>query len=224
MRAVALQRGWAFDTNTKLTRASAAALWSATFTGSPRTPPDKRAVVRYVSLGAESPKDLTSDEITDIFAAGVPAIVIVQHVNYPEWQANNLLGTQHGEAAVRNAQALGYPLGCHLALDIEGLGNAGPPAYDYVAYATDPIHAAGYVPLIYDGYDDGLADQWKTQLVTRGCVGQKDWWSDFGPRVLPAPLLFAWKQHVQMTLGGTVTDPNEILIDNYIMAMAPEAA
>lgn len=223
MQPVALASpGWAFDTNVKLTRASAAAMRTAPFAGTLRTPgtAPRVALIRYVSLGNESPNDITVEEIDDIFAAGWPAILLVQHVNYPEWQANNMLGAQHGAAAVKNALSIGYPKGCHLALDIEGLGNAGAPAYDYVAYATDPIRDAGFLPLIYDGYDDGLADQWKSQLVTRACVDAKGWWSDFGPRVLPAPLLFAIKQHSQITLGGTVADPDEILINNFIMAMA----
>lgn len=226
MQPVALSSpGWAFDTNTKLTQASARSMMTAPFAGTLRTPGTAKrvALIRYFSLGTETQSDLTIPERDDIYTGGCPAILGVQHVNYPEWQANSILGTQHGEAAVKNAQSIGYPRGCHLALDIEGLGNAGAPAYDYVAYATDPIRAAGYIPLIYDGYDDGLADQWKLQLVTRGCVGPKDWWSDFGPRVLPAPLMFAIKQHSQITLGGVVADPDEILIGDYIMAMSEAA-
>lgn len=220
-RAVALPRGWAFDTSAKLTQASARAVLLAPFTGSPRTPGDKRvALIRYVSLGNPAPSDITIEERDEIFAAGCPAILLVQHVEYPSWKDDNTVGAQHGAAAARNAAAVGYPRGCHLPLDIEGLGVAGAAAYDYVAYATDPIHAAGFVPLIYDGYDDGLADQWKSLLVTRGCVGAKDWWSDFGPRQLPDPLMFAMKQDRQITLGGKPVDPDEVLIDDYIMAMA----
>lgn len=219
MRAVALPRGWAFDTDTKLTLASAKAILTAPFPtgGLPRT-----AIGRYLSLENPSAGDLTIAERDDILAAGWPAIFLIQHVPWASWIANNRIGSLHGASAARQAKALGAAPGTHIAIDMEGLGNNGAAAYDYIAYASDSIRAPGFefVPRVYDGYDDGLPDQFKLLLYTRGIIAALDWWADFGPRQVPPPLRIAMKQHVTLKLGGTDVDPNEVLIDNVVMAMA----
>lgn len=232
MRVVALPRGWAFDTNAKLTRASARAMLLAPFPGTPRV-----AVGRYLSLGAPSPKDLTIEERDEIFDAGWPAIFLVQHVNYPDWIANSQLGTQHGLAAARHAQLIEAPPGTDIAPDIEGLGNSGALAYDYLCYWADAVRYLGYevTPDLvadppgygvrpYDGYDDGLPAVYKSLLLQRGVVAANKWWSDFGPRTLPAPEQYSMKQHAQITLGGVKVDPDEVLLDGVVTAMAPEQA
>jgi hypothetical protein len=231
MRPVALSRGWAFDTNTKLSRESAHAILHAPFVGAPRV-----AIGRYLSLGAPSPSDLSIQERDDIFDAGWPAIFLVQHVNYPDWQADSRLGTQHGQAAARHAQIIEAPFGVDISPDIEGLGNGGAAAYDYLCYWADAVRYLGYEvtdALVanppgysvrpYDGYDDGLAWQYKSLLLTRGIVAANKWWSDFGPRTLPPPEVYSMKQHAQIMLGGVSVDPDEILLDNVVIAMAPDA-
>jgi len=223
--ALALARGWAFDTDGKMSTANARKLLTAPYPGTlAASASPKRALIRYVSLAAPSPADITVVERDEIFAAGWSALGLVQHVERPSWQANSIVGTQHGQAAVAHAQLVGYPRGCHLMLDVEGLGDAGAPVYDYCAYWCDPVIAAGYLPMPYDGYDDGMPDQWKELLVTRGLVRPTDWWSDYGPRQLPPGLSWAMKQHAQTTVGGELVDPDEILVDNVVVFMAPQLA
>lgn len=237
MRVVPLPRGWAFDTNQKLTQASARAVLMSPFAGCPRTPATmpRVALIRYLSLGAPSPSDLTIDERDAIFAAGWPALCLVQHVNYPTWQANSRIGTQHGQAAARHAQLVEAPPGTDITPDIEGLGNSGAEAYDYLCYWADAVRYLGYdvTPDVvsnppgysvrpYDGYDDGLPAVYKTLLLTRGIVAANKWWLDFGPRELPPPELPSMKQHTQIVLGGVTVDPDEVLLDGVVIGFGPD--
>jgi glycoside hydrolase-like protein len=212
---LSLPRGWSFDTDWKFTQVTAAALLAAPYVGTP-----KRAVLRYVSLGAPSASDITVVERDAVFAAGWQALGLVQHVELPHWIASPQNGQQHGAAAVAHAQLIGYPTGCHIGVDIEGLGNAGAPVQQYVSAWATEVNGAGYLTLPYDGYDDGMPAAVKLALVAAGLVRTGDWWSDFGPRVLPAGLLWALKQHSQITLGGVEIDPDEILVDNVLSFMA----
>ena len=118
-----------------------------------------------------------------------------------------------------HAQLVGYPVGCHIGVDIEGLGNAGAPVQQYVTAWAKEVNGAGFLTLPYDGYDDGMPDAVKLALVSAGLVRPGDWWSDFGPRKLPAGLTWLLKQHSQTTIGGVVVDPDEILVDNVLMVM-----
>lgn len=217
MRAVPIPRGWGFDLSSKLYLPGARSLLLAPYPGNPRV-----ALNRYVSLGNPSPGDITVAERDAIFTAGWPALVLVQHVEYPHWNASNIVGTEHGSAAKRHANLVEYPDACHLVLDMEGLGNAGSVAYDYIAYWTDAVRP--HPTIVYDGYADGLADPWKLQLVARGCVAANGWWSDFGPRSLPDGLSWAAKQHDQTVVGGETVDPDQYLIDGAVVGMSLDAA
>lgn len=211
---LALSLCWGFDTDTKLTLASARALREAPYPASPR-----RFVIRYVSLGAPAPSDITKGERDAIFAAGWEALGLVQHVPYPEWHADAASGARHGAAAVAHAQLVEYPVGCHLALDIEGVGTPGAPIYDYLGYASDAVHKASLKTLGYDGYSDGLTFELKDKLVRAGIID--DWWSDFGPRALPAGQRFVLKQHAEQTVGGTRVDGDQVLVPGVVFFMAP---
>jgi Domain of unknown function (DUF1906) len=208
-----LAKGWAFDTNFKFTQASAAALLA-----SPILTP-KWAVKRYVSLGTPSPADITVVERDAIFAAGWLGLGLVQHVEMPHWIATPQNGQAHGAAAVAHAQLIGYPKGCHIGVDIEGLGNAGAPVQEYVTGWAQEVNGAGYLTLPYDGYDDGMSDAVKLALSYAGLVRPGDWWSDYGPRVLPTGLSWLLKQHSQVTMAGTPVDPDEVLVDNVLTVM-----
>ena len=211
--ATALAKGWAFDTNFQFSQASAAALLASPIL------PSKRALLRYASLGAPSPRDITVVERDEIFAAGWQGLGLVQHVEMPSWIASPQNGQQHGAAAVAHAQLIGYPVGCHIGVDIEGLGNAGAPVQQYVTAWAKEVNGAGYLTLPYDGYDDGMPDAVKLALVAAGLVRPGDWWSDYGARTLPSGLTWLVKQHSQTTIAGTPVDPDEILVDNVLMVM-----
>ena len=203
---------WGFDTNEKLTCAMARALLMTPFPASPRA-----FLGRYVSLGNPSPSDITPDERDGVFAAGWQWLLLVQHVEYPHWSTSAAVGDQHGAAAVRHAQLVEYPAGCHLAVDIEGVGTPGSPTYDYLACWAAPVHRAGYKVLCYDGYDDGLPLDLKARLTAAGIVDA--WWSDFGPRSLPDGQRFAVKQHAQTKVAGIDVDPDEVLVPGVVMVM-----
>ena len=217
MIAKPILRGWTFDTIHVFSQADASRLLAASWIG------PKRGLWRYVSRGQPSPGDITVVERDNIFAGGWDALGLVQHVDKPSWIADSTKGTDYGTAAARHAQLVEYPVGCHIVPDIEGLGDAGAPVYDFIAYWSDAVMAQGYLPLPYDGYDDGLAAQWKTQLVTRGIVRASDWWSDFGPRSLPPGRSWVGKQHEQTTVAGIGVDPDEVLVDNVLVLMGQAA-
>jgi hypothetical protein len=208
---VPLSRGWCFDTIHQFSAADAARLKASGYVGQPLL-----ALWRYVSLGAPSAADITPAERDAILGAGW-LLGLVQHVQRPSWQADPASGLSHGAAAVAHAQMVGYPPGCHLAVDMEGLGDQGAPVMGYVVAWADAAHAAGYRVLMYEGYDDGLTNAEHQALSDGGYVDA--WWSDYGPRTLPQSLRFALKQHSQTTVAGIGVDPDEVLISGAIAVM-----
>lgn len=207
--AVSLARSWGYDTDTKLTMGSASVLKRAPYPGQPML-----FVFRYVPLSGTSLGDITIAERDAILAAGW-LLGLVQHVLKPSWQADATMGTQHALAAVQAAQAVDYPSGCALGLDMEGLGDAGAPVEAYIQGWSTVVRAAGYKVLLYVGYDDGL-----TEVQTLAIADYVDaWWSDFGPRSLPPPLQFAIKQHAQTKVAGIDVDPDQCLLDGIISLM-----
>jgi len=213
---IAITRGWMFDTSWRFSAAGAASLLAAPYPGTPKV-----GLWRYVSLGAPSPADITTQERDLTFAAGWGSLGLVQHVERPSWIATPQNGQQHGAAAVFHAQLIGYPLGCHITPDMEGLGDSGAPVQQYLEGWAKEVNGAGYLTLPYDGYDDGMPDAVKLALVSGGFVRPTDWWSDYGPRRLPPGLSWVGKQHSQTTVGGVVVDPDEVLVDNVLVLMAP---
>ncbi len=208
---VPLERGWCFDTNWVLSSGEAGVMKRAPYPGQPTL-----ALWRYVSLGDPSPNDITTLERDNILNAGW-LLGLVQHVQYPSWAASPASGMAHGAHAASHAQLIGYPPGCHLGLDMEGLGNAGAPVMGYVVAWADAVHAAGYRVLMYVGYQDGLSAAQHKALQDGGYVDA--WWSDFGPRTLPDGCAWAMKQHVQTTIAGIQVDPDEVLIAGAIAVM-----
>lgn len=211
-----LPRGWAFDTSWAFNARTAAALLAAPWPG------DKVGLIRYVSLGKPSPSDISIQERDSIFIGGWRALGLVQHVEMPHWIATPQSGSDHGKAAVEHAQLVGYPAGCHLTPDIEGLGNAGAPVQQYLEGWCTAAIDAGYLVAPYDGYDDGLPAAVKLSLVQNGYVSSDAWWSDFGPRTLPDGLSWAAKQSTQRTVGGVLVDPDQILLESVLKFMALE--
>ena len=212
---VLLGRGWCFDTVWQFHPAEAQVLKRAPYPGQPLL-----ALWRYVSLGAPSPADITPAEVAAILGAGW-LLGLVQHVERPSWQADPASGSAHGAAAVAHAQLVDYPPGCHIGLDMEGIGDAGAPVVGHVVAWADAVHDAGYKVLLYVGYDDGLADTDMLRLCAGGYVDAL--WSDYGPRSLPPGLSFAMKQHAQTTVAGIDVDPDEVLSPGVIAVMGTGA-
>ena len=210
-----LPRCCCFDASAKFDAGMAARLKAASYSGQPL-----KALWRYVSLGHPGAGDITVAERDAILGAGW-LLGLVQHVQYPHWSADPASGIAHGKASADHAAMVGYPQGCHIGLDMEGLGNSGAPVMGYVVSWADAVHAAGYRVLMYVGYDDGLPDPMVSSLASQGYVDA--FWSDFGPRTLPAALSFAMKQHVQTTVAGIGVDPDEVLVGGVIAVMGPDA-
>lgn len=128
------------DTDTKLTLASATALHQA----------GADFVVRYVSLGSpDAAGDLSPSEVVAITQAGL-ALMVVQHVRALGWTPTASLGSQYGTAAASDALACGYPKGCTLWCDLEGV-NVNANAADVSAYVN-----AWCVAVSAKGFEAGL--------------------------------------------------------------------
>lgn len=118
-------------------------------------------VVRYLSIGpTEYGGDLTGREAAEILAGGL-ALMAVQHVHAPGWFPSLELGAYMGADAVMNAQAIGFPAGVSLWLDLEGVAETAAAA-DIIAYANawfDEVAAGGFTPGLYVGARCGLSGQ-----------------------------------------------------------------
>lgn len=137
-----------FDCNTVLTATTAAAFATSGFT----------FAVRYLSrTSPQGSGNLTTAEAQTILQAGL-AVMAVQHVQAAGWVPSQALGTQYGQAAAANAQAVGLPPGINLWLDLEGVasGTAASTIIDYCNAWFAAVTVAGYVPGLYVGANSGL--------------------------------------------------------------------
>ena len=133
-----------FDADSKILRATARAFHEEGY----------KFCVRYVSLGAESPADLTHEEANDILEEKL-ALMPVQHVPEPGWFPNAELGKQHGENAAINSKQVGFPSGVNVWCDLEGI-NSAVSAQDVINYCNtwyDEVASEqyGYLPGLYVG-------------------------------------------------------------------------
>lgn len=113
--------------------------------------------IRYLSLSAQKPGDLSISEAEAILNAGL-SLSIVQHVRYPGWRPSEAIGASDGSHAVINAATLGFPIGVVIWCDLEGVA-AGTSINDIQAYCTawyDAVEQEGYVPGLYVGAQCGL--------------------------------------------------------------------
>jgi Domain of unknown function (DUF1906) len=157
------------DTSSKLDHAAACRLSDAGLV----------FVVRYVSIGYEGAGDIDADEASAITDAGL-ALMLVQHVRRPPWSASASEGLADGGQAHANALAAGYPEGCTLWCDLEGVEPSTPThaIIDYCqqwSIAIAPTFEAG----LYVGYGTGLTSE---QLYA--LHGVVRYWSDFGNRTV----------------------------------------
>jgi Domain of unknown function (DUF1906) len=139
---------------------------------------------RYLSLDAESVRDLSASEAIDILNSGV-ALMPVQHVRKQGWSANQSLGQGDGQNAVSNVQDVGFPSGVNVWCDLEGVSSNVQlqDVIDYCQAWQEAVNMAGYVPGLYVGagalltgqqlYDLPFQHYWRSQsrvpdIPTRG--------------------------------------------------------
>ena len=112
-----------------------------------------RFCLRYLSLGAaESSRDLTTEEATDILNSGL-ALMPVQHVRRVGWQPSGSLGAADGANAANNANSIGFPAGVNVWCDLEGVSGdtAAQDVIDHCNAWYEAVSAEGYVPGLYVG-------------------------------------------------------------------------
>jgi hypothetical protein len=120
-----------------------------------------RFAVRYVRRAATNAYDVTAGEIAGLLQAGL-GLMLVQHVALPGWHATADLGRQYGQTAVLEAARAGYPRGCQLWCDLEGVSPEVPASwvigYCNAWYAA--VALGDFRPGLYVGDSCGLtADQ-----------------------------------------------------------------
>ena len=165
-------------------------------------------VVRYVPhVGAAGRGDITACEAATICQGTGLGLLLVQHVRLPNWQPTNCSGHDDGMAAASRALGIGYPLGAHLFVDLEGIAGPGVATSVYTEAWAQAVVDAGYLAGAYVGYGVPLnADQfYALKHVT-------SYWCDAGPRHV-AVRGFAMKQHPEVTIGGMLFDPNDVFAD-----------
>jgi hypothetical protein len=219
MKSVAAPPCLACDTATPLTSASAKTLAASVYDGKPIA-----GVCRYISLGKEGPGDLTAAEAEAITGAGL-GLWIIQHPYRPGWAPSKALAQLDGAWAARNTVAVGYPSGCHLAIDLEGLA-MGTPKQDVIEYvetrAALAMSIGGFPSLLYIGFDAILS---VAELAALPSIHL--YWDDFGGtsahspdgdravRVLPGRG-FAIRQYApDVVVGGVHVDLNAVAPDAH---------
>lgn len=166
-----------FDTDQKLTSAHADALYDFGF----------RWCARYVPLpGDRAGSDIDMVELAAICTAGL-SLSLVQHPRLPGWNPGAHSGAKDADEAVLFATAAGYPLGCHIYVDLEGMlpGAAAADAKLFAESWAARINAAGYRAACYVGFQipldadalwllHGINSYWtdagNRQVANRGCA------------------------------------------------------
>lgn len=176
-----------------------------------------RFAVRYVRRAESHPYDITTVEADAILRAGL-GLMLVQHVHSPGWMPTGALGGQYGATAAHEAIGVGYPRGCIVWCDLEGVGHADPR--DVAAFCNawhDYVKAAGYEPGLYVGYGAGLNGRQLYSLLK-----YKRYWSAYNLNADSFPAV----RGVQMRqgaypgpraapgLGSTEYDINQCKADN----------
>ena len=144
-----------FDSDTPITASLAGQFYSSGY----------KFCFRYLSLGRESPRDLSAPEATSILNSGL-ALMPVQHVREPGWSPSANLGEADGENAASNAQEVGFPPGINVWCDVEGVISTATPqdVIDYCQAWYGAVYNAGYVPGLYVGSRAQLSGEQLYQL------------------------------------------------------------
>lgn len=154
--------------------------------------------IRYVGRTQMAGHDLTASEAATILQAGL-ALMVVQHVEEPQWTPSGSLGTEYGANAARFTRAIGVPGGVNVWLDLEGVAE-GVPAQDVADYCNNwyaQVKAAGYAPGLYVGYGAGLGPQGLYDLKFQ------HYWSAYNLNDDQHPAVRGVQMR-QVTGGGTV--------------------
>ncbi|HEX2202543.1 MAG TPA: DUF1906 domain-containing protein [Longimicrobium sp.] len=178
-----------FDANTVITESQADAFWSAGY----------RFALRYVGRTEMKSNDLTAGEAAMLLSKGF-ALMPVQHVLNTGWSPTGDLGTEYGANAAKFAQAIGFPAGVNVWLDLEGVSTSSA-ASDVIAYCNGwyaQVAGAGYVPGIYIGWEPGLTG---AQLYSK--LRFQHYWAAYNVDGVSRPAPRGW-QLVQSSGSGTV--------------------
>ena len=220
MRAVSLVTlgpCYGVDASQKLKAADAQRLAAATIQGQP-----VRFVWRYVFFGLALPGDIDAPEAGYVQDAGL-VLLLVQHPRNRGWMASAARGAEDGKWAGLNAHKAGYEPGAYIALDLEGLGNAGQVVADHAEAWAQEVLAAGFKAACYVGYDCGLSP---AQLYALHGIDR--YWSDAGNRHVDVRGVCC-VQGLQTQLAGVTVDPDQHFPDKLGgvlrgMARIPDAA
>lgn len=188
------------DTNWCITPSVAAALKSA----------GKVGVGRYVPLpGNPSAGDITGTEVGCILDAGLE-LLLVQHVRRPPWYPDMHRGDEDGRQAAKSATDAGYPVDCHLFLDLEGIGG-GVNSDAMARFANDwagVVQGEGFRPGLYVGYAVPLspAELYALPLFS-------SYWSDAGRRHVAVRGCAIQQGAPEATIAGVRFDPDVVIPD-----------
>ncbi|MEM7251285.1 MAG: glycoside hydrolase domain-containing protein [Pseudomonadota bacterium] len=118
-----------------------------------------RFCVRYLSR-SDTPgsTDLSTSEAWGILSAGL-ALSAVQHPRSQGWLPSSEMGTADGNAAAKNAQAIGLPDRLNLWCDLEGVSEdaSAQLVIDYCEAWYAAASEEGFVPGLYVGFDSILS-------------------------------------------------------------------
>jgi Domain of unknown function (DUF1906) len=175
---------------------------------------------RYVSL-PNNPigADIDADEFAMLIAAGFE-VILFQHVRSPPWHPEAHSGVDDGECAAAHALRVGYPLGAHLWLDLEGIASGAPATIVFAEAWQSAVRAAGFSAGCYSGYDVPLSPEALYLLH-----GFNSYASDAGPRSV-ATRGYWLKQHQERVVAGVRIDHDtlgpDLLGDVAIVAAAAD--
>lgn len=209
--------GFVVDTDQKLSPKEILALAGATWEGEPVL-----GIGRYLSLNSPNfAFDLSGVELLAICQARPGfGCFPVQHVRYgvgskqsPDgWTPSPQLGAMDGLVARRHAALCGFPAGCSVSMDLEGVNPATPAsqvaahcqAWAEAVAAQDAV-SPSYGPALYDGYSAVLSSEQLWELP-----GFHLYWGAPGARP-PANRGFALEQvELDVELAGVRVDVSRV--------------
>lgn len=117
------------------------------------------ALSRYIGVEENGPGDISKGELERICSRPF-GCWLCQHCLNPGWTPSADLGLRLGEAAKRNASAVGYADGAHLEMDLEGVKEGTPSAAVIEQCETWANSVKDYFrPLLYVGFDHVLSGE-----------------------------------------------------------------
>jgi hypothetical protein len=172
-------------------------------------------VCRYLKPDSVPAYRIGLAEYRELVAAGIDVTLNWEFDAY-DWLGGAGRGQAHGEEAVRQAKALGYPAGRVIvgSADFDmTLGQWQTSAASYARAFATAVRAGGYRPGVYGPWDvlgwvkaAGVMDAfWQAGMSTAFSAGRN-------ANAWPGAHL---RQRGHRTVGGQDTDWNEILIPNW---------